>query len=278
MSPRRHAKAPPAGPPPPRSNPLVLAWRFVQTTLLILVILYVAALVISHTSGFRALAEERLGRALHAKIRVGKSHLTPGLDVVLGELKLEETGVVVRARAECARAVMRWHLPRPLGSGALPEIQLQGARISMAWQGDAWHPRAFAEAADGVAKWMNIPLPAKPKTAGRARDRMDDFMPAAADEKPSWRGPRVRVALEDGEVTWWTDRPEPVAAVTGLRLAVTPLEAPDRPMMHYLLEAREVSARGEILAAPLRLESLDTGDQRLMLEMMAGQRPTGHAP
>ena len=278
MSPRRHAKAPPAGPPAPRSNPLVLAWRFLQTTLLIVLILYVAALVVSHTSGFRALSEERLGRALHAKIHIAKSHLTPGLDVVLGDLKLEETGVVVRARADCARAVIRWHFPRPLGSGEAPEIQLRGARISMAWQGDAWHPRAFADAAEGVAKWMNIPLPAKPKAAGRARDRMDDFMPAAAEDKPSWRGPRVRIALEDGDVTWWTDQVDPVAAVTGLRLAVTPLDAPDRPMMHFLLEAREVSARGAVLAAPLRLESLDTGSKRLMLEMMAGQRPAASPP
>ena len=278
MSPRRHAKAPPAGPPPPRSNPLVLAWRFVQTTLLILFILYVAALVISHTSGFRSLAEERLGRALHAKIRIGASHLTPRLDVVLGELKLEETGMAVRARADCTRAEIRWHLPRPLGSGALPEIHVRGAHLSMAWHGEAWHPRAFADAAEGVAKWMNIPLPAKPKAAGRARDRMDDFMPAADEAKVSWRGPRARIAVEDGQVTWWTDQVDPVAAVSGLRLAITPLDAPDRPMMHFLLEAREVSDRGEILAAPLRLESLDTGDQRLMLEMMAGQRPAKSAP
>ena len=88
-------------------------------------------------------------------------------------------------------------------------------------------------------------------------------------------GPRVRVSVEDGEVAWWTDQAEPVASVSGLRLAVTPLDAPDRPMMHFLLQAREVRAHGDVLVAPLRLETLDTGDQRIMLEMMAGQRPQG---
>ena len=278
MSPKRQAKGAADGPPPPRTNPVVLAWRFIQTTLIILVILYVAALVISHTSGFRSLVEEKLGRALHAKIAIKSSHFTPGLNLVLGDVSLEETGAVVRAKAGCRRATVAWHLPRPWGSGQPADIQVQAAQISMAWQHNAWHPRAFAEASGVMAKWMNIPLPPAAPAAGgggKPKDRTDAFMPPPEGEKPVWLGPRVRVSVEDGEVAWWTDQAEPVASVSGLRLAVTPLDAPDRPMMHFLLQAREVRAHGDVLVAPLRLETLDTGDQRIMLEMMAGQRPQG---
>ena len=262
-------------PPPAPANPLRSAWRIARTLLLLLAILYAALLVIGTTKGFRSLLEERLGRELQAKVGIGSSHLTPGLDIAMGKIVLEETGAVMRASASCAKASYRWHAPRPLGSGQPPEFALSEVNVRMAWQGGQWHPKTFADGAMTMAKWMNIPLPgaAAAPPAAKTHDRADDFMPAADSATPTWHGPRLRASVDAGEITWWTDAPEPVAKVAGLRVNVTPLDAPERPMLHFLLQAREISARGQVLAAPFRVESLDTGGQQVLLEMMAGQRP-----
>lgn len=260
---------------PPGPGAPVLAARFIKTLLVLVVIFYVATLVLSRTAGFRTLVEERLGRELETKIRLKGSHLTLGLNLVLDGLRTEETGAVVRAQATARRAVVVWHLPRPWGTGAATEVTLGGVEVDMAWQGGAWHPRAFADASDLVASQLQLQLPdQKKKDAVKPRSRQEEMLAQTAEpDLPSWTGPRMRIELLDGHLEWWTDQPSPVAEVAGLHLTLTPLDVPGRTMTHYLLEAAQVLARGQPLAAPFRMEMLDAGDQHLMLGLTAGQAP-----
>lgn len=256
----------------PGVGPLVLVWRLLKTLLLLAIISYVSCLLISRTDGFRTLAAEQIEKRTGLAVKIGKSRCTAALDVMFERLTLEETGSVVQARAACERASVIWHLPRPFGTGQPMEWTLDGVELAMARHEGAWHPAAFADAAGLVANWLKLPLPKDAPPAAARKERPGD-RPARpeAEEWPSWSGPRVKVALRDGRMNWWTGQPEPAADVAGLRLTVTPLDAPERPMMHYLLEAQAVSAQGQPMAAPLRLELLECGDRQILLDMRVGR-------
>lgn len=268
---RRGDKPAEGGPPPKGPGLWVLAGRFVKTLLIVAAILYVAALVLSRTEGFRTLVEDRLSRAARMKVKIESCHATLGLSVVMRGIRSEETGAVVRAQAVCRRAVVDWALPGPGRRGAQAEVTAEGLEVDLAWVDGQWHPAALAGPAARVAEWLKIPLPQAQKAGGGPRNRQEELLAEAAPQPAVWSGPPLQVSIGGGALRWWTDQPTPVAEAGGLRLAMTPLVVPDRLLTHYLVEAATINVRGDLLAAPVRMELLDTGEQQVLLGLRMGQ-------
>jgi len=259
--------------PKPRTH---LLSRFIMTTFIVLVILYVAGFVMVRTAGFASFVEERLEMDLGMPVRVAQTRAAWNLDLIVegiesvppGE-KLSEPGIV------CDQAVMRWTLKGLIRPDLPPvhRVELEGLRIAFVPDAEGgWAPAALSGIADWLAGHLGVrieqPQPQSEKDpagkgGGKLRSRKD--REARHYEKMSAR-------LRDAAVEWKDEEGDVMAGADGINLDVTPVEFPNRTMRHFLLQIAGLRTGDGSSGTDLHLELLQTEGQALILGFQVERR------
>ncbi len=256
--------------PARRLQPLRALRRFVGTVIGLALILYVSALAASRTAGFRGLVAARLGEWLGDKVEVGATALTPRLALRLDRIVWgrPDTPGAASLRVDRLRIEPDW----PWRPSRLRAVIARGVSVAFAESAEVgWQPAWLARRAAEFESWLG-----------------DDFMrfcsgaapaappaPVAADTVPksSATPRRLRLEMSEAEAAWWNAAGERMAHLEGLRLEVTPVSLPGRELLHVRVAADRVERARGICAERIRVEFLDTGRQRLLLDFDTGLAP-----
>jgi hypothetical protein len=266
-------------PPPPRPfRPLRTAWHWLNALVAVAILLYLAALAMVRTDGFRGLVQDRLGDVLGLPVRIGGVSSDPAMNLALRDFTVlagaGETDVVVRVHRLAMdldwRAVLGRGRPRAVRS------DLEGGQGTVIALGGRWEPARLA----GLAEWLvrDLDFGIEP-----ARGRREDPAPppAAAAATPAAPAEAAEplafeqcpVTLRGIDLVWMAGRTQELARVDGLDLSITPLEASGRRFMHYRVALRAARTLGGMDVRDLSLEVLETGGQKIVLQMAGDRRP-----
>ena len=257
------------------SNPLRTLRRAFVTLLTFLLILFIVGLIIGRTDGFRSIVSQRLEKIVGMPVKIDRTALSLNYSLTLrevatlGEQRMGAPGVSARQ----VDIAWRWSDLWRRGRLGIARLEIEKPSVVFAEDADgAWAPARLVPAGEFLLRQLNVTLPAT-KTE-------EDFEQAVADKASrspkksalvaSVLGLDAAVAVRRGAVTWWAHGGgAPLASIEGGSLFVTPLRAPDRRMIHYLLKVdRAASANGPGMSGVVA-ELLDIGDQQLVLRLFA---------
>lgn len=268
-------------------SPVRTTYRAVRTTLVVLVILYVAALAATRTDGFRDVVASRLEKHFGIPVKIESVAASPRFDLTLRGLVTEGTRQKNSPGLRAHQVVLGWawgDLWRH-GRVGLRSLDLERCVITFARDDEqAWQPADLVPLSEFLAKWLQLDL-SPPATASNAapENTVVEEKPAALEpavEKPAAAAGRAAArALQDGhlsvalrrsEITWWGEGEVPLAAVEGVSLTATPVRLPNRTLTHYHLKLEHAAGAKGLSVSDMTLEVLDTGDQQLVLVFDAG--------
>ena len=242
--------------------------RAIRTIFVVLCILYVAVLIAARTAGFRDLVAERLERRLGMPIRIKTSHVNWRFDTTLGGFATESSKKSNEGSVRAKQVRLAWSVAGVLGGKgpALRSVELDDAAIVFAAKpGEAWAPAALAPLGDFLAKWLELDIdhPAAGGAGGKKDSEEAEEVAAAPDVEPP-NVDKISVRMTGGRISW-RESDKDVASVDGIELTSTPVELPNRRLIHRNLRVAHVANRAGPSMRNLHLEILETGDQRLVL-------------
>ncbi len=250
-----------------------LAFRFVVTTLVLLVILYVVALAISRTAGFRYSVQERVHARLDLPITLEKTWLDLALNLHMKGLRSESIEQEGMPGISFERVEIGWSFLRLLQPGrrAADRIVLKSGTVSLSRdERGRWIPAVLSELGARVAQWaaLGVPVGGGEKKQAAPEEPSADRPAKPGASKPSmWRD--AHIALEDVNLHWWGPDGQTLAAARGIRLMSSQVRLPNRDMSHYLLSIdRAWTGAGEQLNG-LKLELISTDSQNIVLGFSA---------
>lgn len=250
-----------------------LAFRFAVTTLVLLVILYVVALAISRTAGFRYSVQERVHTRLDLAITLEKAWLDLALNLHMKGLRSESIEQEGAPGITFERVEIGWSFRRLLQPGrrAVDRIVLKSGTVSLSRdERGRWRPAVLSELGARLAQWAALDVPAgggEKKPA--APDEPAEVSPATSGSpRPSiWRD--AQIVLEDVNLHWWGPDGQTLAAARGIRLTSSQVRLPNREIAHYLLSIdRAWTGAGEQVNG-LKLELIATDAQNIVLGFSA---------
>jgi hypothetical protein len=266
-------------------------YRAVRTTLVVLVILYVAALAATRTDGFRDVVASRLEQHFGLPVKIESVAASPRFDLTLRGLVTEGTRQKNSPGLRAHQVVLGWawgDLWRH-GRVGLRRLELERCVITFARDDQqAWQPADLVPLSEFLAKWLQLDLGPAASASNAATvavaerpagtpepDALEPEVekPAAAAGRAAARALQdghLSVALRRSEITWWGDGDVPLAAVEGVSLTATPVRLPNRTLTHYHLKLEHAAGAKGLSVSDMTLEVLDTGDQQLVLVFDAG--------
>ena len=262
--------------PEPRGRHRGLIRRFLLTSLAVAAMLYVAALAISRTAGFRAIVMERLSKVAGIELTAHRAHWTSSLALDIGDLRSGKPGGHGAVGLHAAHARIHWTLVPGSRWGQLSSCEAEDGSLVFV-QGDSgrWQPAALS----GAASWLHavqIPgleglVPVTPAAAAPARTPAD---PERREEDLAGeRMPDLLVRLQNMDVEWWGPRSNRLAVLRNLSLAVTPADLAGRKVVHVRFSAAEFDSERSGSIRPVAFECLWCGPRRFLLDCSLGAPP-----
>jgi hypothetical protein len=211
-------------------------------------ILYGGVLLAGRTEGFRSLVAERLSAAAGMRMTVGGSKITPGLTLILREVRAAEdvsarpegaVGSLGRPEVSVAEAVLGFDLWRR----QVRSLDLAGVRMVLVRDAaGGWQPErlagwaAWAEEGMGLSSLAVLPATAEaPATSGGA----GDAPASAAAASPILEQALPTLRIRDADIQWCGPGGEVLASWAGVQAEVTPFETTRQRMLHVGVSARE---------------------------------------
>ena len=213
--------------------------RFVITTCVLVIVLYVGIFLACGTDGFRSYAEEYLESHLGIPVHVKRIHATPALNLVLTGVMTEGISRKGTPGYRVKEAVVRWSVVNKVLSrgGILAALELRGFGVSFApGESGEWEPAALAKLGSWVAEWGRFDLsnPSAPAVPDE-RDSPDEVDVKSVPTVRAETWDRISLSIGDGEMSWWDADKRELASAAGIRFDITPISLPNRKMTHYFL-------------------------------------------
>lgn len=205
--------------------------RFVVTLLVLAAILYVASFFIVRTDGFRYMVEERLRDTWEWPVRVERVWLNPDWSLVVAGIESEgfetrEGPGIVLDEIQLDWSMLRLLHPR---RSALRRMHVYGGLFSFrSAADDVWQPVYFHADALILAEWFGI----------RVSDPVNEtvrFVEGAVD-----------LRITGGDVYWWNEDDECIAALRGLSFESDRTELLNDPFRYIRMSADEVFTLEEV--------------------------------
>lgn len=243
--------------------------------LVVAILLYGGAQVISRTEGFCALVAEQLGRRLQIPMSLERCGLTWDLDFFFSGAKSEAREGEGAAGFAIGSGRVSWSWPGWGRNRArwVRRVELEHWRLELQRTREGvWKPAAFLPVAEWVAKWgrfqglagFGIENGEEGAAAGRVNGRQGE--PAAwgsGKNRFAWEG--VEVVLRDGRIVWWDADGRRLGEADGVELVATPLRTAVRRMNHLWGRVERARAAPGWRVRDLRFEVLAAGERQVVL-------------
>lgn len=259
--------------PAPRGRHHGWLRRLVFSSVVVIVMLYVAALGISRTEGFSAFAMERLSAATGLEMTARQVSLSPGMVLHVADLRSGRTAASAGPGFQAARATLVLRLRPGPGWGKIVSCSAEDGWISFAKDvAGAWRPAALS----GAASWLHaIEIPGlealvPPGAAAPAPERTAPEPERREEDINVERLPSVAVALRNIDVSWWGAGSNRLAALHDVDLDVTPDALAGRKVVHVRFSAETFESERGGSVSPVTFECLWCGPRRLLLECALG--------
>lgn len=219
-------------PPPPEGGLLESITRFWVTAVILVLIVYGTVLMVSRTAGFRDLVRQELSERAGFPVRVGESRISPGLAMVLTDIKgFLRTNEAPVLRVAEARLTVRWI---PLLRGELwPVSRLVMSQPDLrfvAATNRGWQPLPWVHQALGSS--IRLPGVDTGTLAGTATEWV--------------RSQGLELELRDGTLRWDADLADepPVALLEGIDLVTRPIRPEDETLQWFSLHVDRAETEG----------------------------------
>lgn len=255
----------------PRSRPFA---RFFATTAIILVVLYVAALVISRTDGCRAFVAEKWGDQLGLPLAIGKVWADWRLDVHAEQVATTGFGEPGVPGLQLATLFVGWRWADLFTMHRFPvrRVEIVGGDVAFAPNKEGgWLPRPLDAPATWLAEQLHIDLGVVEHVEKPSR------VPASPVQKidtPLKRVAQTTLRIKQAGGVWWGPEGEELARVSGLNLSTTPLRVPTRQMLHVYITGERVHGLHGGDERAIELEFLQSGDDVFLLRFKADRSAT----
>ena len=282
------APPPPRPPKPPRGDAL---GGCLSTLVIVAAILYVSALIISHTAGFRTFTARKLAESLDGDVALRDAHPTLRLDLVLDGLTNGTPDTPGTAGLRAERVRLGWSFLRRPGCGRLRRLEFEKGRISFAQSGDgSWKPEVLSKAAawldEGTAfasqalalptRAARTPAPPGGAEATAAPEKAPEKKEAPSADAGDWNGREV--AFSGLDVVWWDAASNRMAIVRGLQATVTPVTVPGRRLVHVAMHADSLDRERGPSMRNASLELILSGKEKFLLDLRLGGGATNAPP
>lgn len=225
--------------------------RALRTTLLTLVIivlvLYVAALIIGRTDGFRALLTPRLEAIFGFPVKVDRISLDLHFGLTLRDVRAAQLDPVRGVVFSAERIDIWWRWSDVLTRGRPGVARLEVVRPTLRFdrQPDgSWSPAPMSDLGSFIAGRLQL---AVDQTNAVHLVTLQDRLMAE----------HVALSLRKADLSWWRGEVAPFASAEGVTLLATPIALPGRTVFHMLLKvSRAISADGSAQQHVV-LETLD---------------------
>ena len=207
----------------------VYAHRFFVTVVVLLLVLYGAALILSRTDGFRDLVEQRLRERWDWPVVVERAELNPALTLVLEGVG-SENDAADGAGFSVAAMRSRWSLWGAIipGRATVRSVEARGGAATLKRDADGdWQPAFLARVAGELAAFAGIEL------NGKDGD-------AASPPSVSI----INVQLSDTNLTWLDRNDQAMASLTGLTFKSNETQWSGRNLRHQFLSADRIHDTG----------------------------------
>ena len=261
---------------PRKTGPIRQFAHVVETIVVLVIIGYVAALLLSRTDGFRSLAADRLEDIVGMPVHIEKSSARWNLDVEFRQLSTESNGQQNQPGVRADRVMLDWsplsslrHL-KMVWSGA----EIEGGDITFATTvSGQWEPAQLAPVSEQIAKWLGLDLKHHVRADAEAvSPKKPDAAEGKKEEKRKWNASRLRIRKTN--IAWWAEATNELARLDGLALDVTPLDTPGHHITHYLLKLDRAESRGGLKMNGVNIELMDAADQQVVLTFQADREAT----
>ena len=247
----------------PHSSLTETITRFWVTLFIIGAILYVAALMISRTDGFRSVVRQRLEAFTGLSLQIDRVYAKPGLDLVMEGMRESVTNQTAIPNFEIKQLELSWRtLPLVRGKGwPFHRLHMADGRVQFTQKKDGgWHP--FPPFHAMIAPWLEIPsIPADKLTAGAITEWM--------------RQEKMNLSLQNISLVWHSsvaDEP-PVILIEGLHLKTMPVRPFDQPVMWFDMQIARAANHGVVWARGLHMEWIRLADQDVVLRYQQQSEP-----
>ena len=254
--------------------------RMLVTSVLLVLIAYVAVYLAIGTEGFRSYVAEYLGDRLGLPVRIRSSKATPSLNLVLGGVTVRSTDEVSRAECRITELRVDWRLAGRGGAGGgwIERAVMKDCMLTMAQRADGgWEPGFASRLGDWLSRQCGLKIVKPGSGGGAAQPPTDEAKQPVADRRfeldpGHWKGGVF--SLSDGKIVWLNSAGEEMAVVEGVTLDITPLRVPHRKMVHYRASIARGRFEDKRQVYDLVYESLRTGKDEIVLAF-TGQWATG---
>ncbi|HMP90330.1 MAG TPA: hypothetical protein PJ991_09005 [Kiritimatiellia bacterium] len=227
--------------------------RFWVTIFIIAIILYVAALLISRTDGFRGIVRQRLEMLSGMNLSIGRVHATPGLDLVLEDIRESVTNDVTVGRLQIKRVELMWRLaPLIRGTGwPLTYLHVENGHVLFAQKSDGtWTP--WPDFHTMVSPWLEIP----------------GVLPSNEPSTIDWmRREKVQVSLKDINLLWRSplDGDPPAILIEGLDLKTSIVKPFSELVLWFDIKINRAAKGGVVWLRQFSMEWIRTADMDVVL-------------
>ena len=235
------------GPVNVTGHPLRALRTALITLAIILMVLYVAALIIGRTDGFRALLTPRLEAIVGFPVKVDRISLDLRFGLSLRDVRATQLDPVRGAVFAAERIDIRWRWSDILTRGRPGVARLEVVRPTLRFdrQSDGtWSPAPMADLGSFIAGRLQL---AVDLTHAVHQVSLQDRLLAE----------HTALSLRRADLSWWRGEAVPFASAEGVTLLATPIALPGRTISHILLKvSRAISADGSAQQHVV-LETLD---------------------
>ena len=266
---------PPAGLSKPerasRAFTLYRTWtRFINTMILLAVILYFGALLLSRTQGFADIVRGHLDKRLGMTFTIGHAALTPRLDLVLQNVSGSVTNHSFSPGVSAGRIVVSWHWLDllPGGSSPLEKLRAENADLHFALDSQGhWQPSAFADVSRWFARRLDLDL------------ERYALLAASVTNGPM---PNVnvldifaerRVELSHALVHWQVEAGREIARADGIEFASSRIVLSNREMTHFLATIGDAMTGRGLRLHDKQIEMIETAGSELWIEGVSTNAP-----
>lgn len=259
---------------------------FIVGVVLLAAIAYAGLYAAFRMNGFRTYVEERLEARLGLPVAIQKVYGTAGLNLVMEQVASSESDKLGRPGFRAREVRIEWSL-RGLVTPKRPMVtRLVLDHPVMAFaprEEGGWAPVALERLGTWLAEWGGFqqaaaaPAPAtgeadSPTTTASTQDV------AKAETLSASFWEQIDLEVEGGRLTWWDGAGNELAGAEGVRLLVTHVELPTRPLTHYYLSLDDGRLGPNRPVRQFTFEMLKAGDQQIILGLAADWQPAPAKP
>lgn len=260
---------PPSGgePTPPTWNPFRKISGWINTTVLLLALLYGGALLLSRTEGFAHLVCEQLEQRTGLEFKAGRTALTATFGLVIRDVKAMVPKHPLKAGVTAERVFIRWDWGRLLlGSDSpLRELRAENADLHFALDDSGqWQPEAFRVVSTWMARRLTMDLGRYTSLVATVRSSTNAVAQAGGGELDLFA--EQRMEMRNGTVHWQVVADSEIGRAEGVDLVSTRIDLPKRPITHFDLLIRTATTAQGVRMEKQRMELIDVGERELWIE------------